>query len=369
MGILNATSTLFTREMLIFKKNLKTNIIRSVMFPLIFILILGSIGNTPKNVPIAVVNYDNSPSSISFINQLEAGSALTVVSTTNQQDAMSMLQSGRVTAVVIIPSGFSSPSVSSPNIFVYTDLSSSASAAIATSVIASTAAHFNVNLPGSPQSSGLTVTTNAAYGATSNTQSFTVAGILIMVATFGAVFGGGVTLLTDRELGNLKAFMITPINKFAILLSKVLYGTVQSVFSAYVALVIGLLYGAGVVSGIGGLIEILWFVLLSGFGFSALSIAMAVRTKQVQTFQLVAQTIVMPLSFLGGSLVPTSSLPAFLGPLIAIDPLTYAVNAVRDVMIKGYLPFSVFVADSVILITFSIVMLALSAIMFKGMNE
>ena len=75
MGMLDDTWTLFTREMLIFKKNLGVSIARSVIFPLIFILILGSIGNTPRNVPIAVVNYDNGPSSFSFINQLEAGSS------------------------------------------------------------------------------------------------------------------------------------------------------------------------------------------------------------------------------------------------------------------------------------------------------
>lgn len=356
--------------MLIFRKNLRANVIRSVMFPVIFILIMGSLGNTPKNVPIAVVNYDNGQSSFNFINQLQAGSSLNVISATNQQDAMSMLQAGRVAAVVVIPSGFSNTALSSPNIFVYTDLSSSTSAAVASGVISSTAARFNARQTiNNQQGSGLLVSTNAAYGAASNTQSFTVAGILIMVATFGAVFGGGVTLLTDRELGNLKAFLITPINKFAILFSKVMYGTVQSVFSAYVALAIGLLYGASIVTGIGGLVEILWFVLLSGFGFSAISIAMAVRTKQVQTYQIVAQTIVMPMSFLGGAFVPTTSLPSFLYPLTVINPLTYAVNAVRSIMLKGYLPIGVFVLDSAILIAFAVVMLALSAVLFKGVNE
>ena len=368
--MLDDTWNLFTREMLIFKKNLKASVARSVMFPLIFILLLGSIGNTPKNVPIAVVNYDNGPNSFRFINLLEAGSMLNVVSASNQQQAMALLQEGSVVAVVILPGGFSSPTVSSPSIFVYIDASSAASAGIASSVIGSTASGFNMgqaNLV--PLKAGLSVSTNIAYGATSNTTSFTVAGILIMVATFGAVFGGGVTLLTDRELGNLKAFLITPINKFSILLSKVLYGTVQSVFSAYVALGIGLLYGATIVSGIGGLLEILWFVLLAGFGFSAISIAMAVRTKQIQTYQLVAQTIVMPMSFLGGAFVPVTSLPASIYPLTTLDPLTYAVNAVRGIMIKGYLPLGVFAFDSAVLIAFAVIMLALSAILFKDINE
>jgi hypothetical protein len=51
MSLLGDTSTLFLREMLIFKKNLRVNLIRSLIFPIIFILLLGSFGSTPKNVP------------------------------------------------------------------------------------------------------------------------------------------------------------------------------------------------------------------------------------------------------------------------------------------------------------------------------
>lgn len=190
-----------------------------------------------------------------------------------------------------------------------------------------------------------------------------------MVAIFGAVFGGGFTVLSDRELGNLKAFMITPVNKFSVVLSKVLYGTVQSLLSAYIALGIGLLYGAHIASGFGGLVEILWFVFLAGFGFSGLAIAMAVRTKQTQTYGILAQTITLPLSFLGGAFVPISSLPALLYPITIVNPVTYAVNAVRDIMIKGYLPLSAFFSNSVILLVFAVVTLAIAYVLFKGANE
>ena len=117
------------------------------------------------------------------------------------------------------------------------------------------------------------------------------------------------------------------------------------------------------------MLEILWFVLLAGFGFSAIAIAMAVSTKQMQTYGMVAQTIVLPLSFLGGAFVPVSSLPALLYPITIVNPVTYAVNAVRDVMIKGYLPSSAFFSDSVILLVFAVVMLAIAYVLFKGANE
>ena len=97
--------------------------------------------------------------------------------------------------------------------------------------------------------------------------------------------------------------------------------------------------------------------------------SLAIRMKQTQTYALVAQVVSLPLSFLAGALVPVSSLPAFLAPLAAFNPLTYAVNAVRDIMLKGSLPIGAFLVDSTILIAFSIVMLAISVLLFKNINE
>jgi ABC-2 type transport system permease protein len=368
MSIFEDAVTLFTREMLIFKKNIGPSVARTIIFPVIFILLLGSIGNIPKHVPIAVVNYDNGAGSLNFINMLTSGEALSVTSLTNQQEAMSLLAQGSIAAVVVIPSGFSSSA--SSKIFLYVDASSSASSAVASSVVSGAAATLNAKLvPMNAQGEGVSVVTNPAYGATSNNTSFTVAGILVLVATTGAIFSGGFTMLSDRELGNLKAFLITPINKLSILLSKVFYGTFQSAFSAYAALAIGILYGASIASGFVGMLEILWFIFLVGFGFSAIAISLAVRMKQVQTYALVAQVVSLPMSFLAGALVPVSSLPPFLAPFAAVNPLTYAVNAVRDIMLKGSLPMGAFVMDSTILIAFAAVMLALSVLLFKGVNE
>lgn len=370
MSLAGDTYALFLREMLIFKKNIAANLARSIIFPVVFILLLSSFGTTPKNVPIAVVNYANGPLTLNLVNALEAGGSLNVISTTTQQQAMTMLANGQVAAVLVIPSGFSGGG-GSRGIFVYIDSSSSSSAAVATGTINKVAAQFGAtaSIQQNPSTSGVPVQTNYVYGATSNSVSFSVAGILVMVAIFGSIFGSGFTLLSDRELGNLKAFMTTPIDKNAILLSKILYGTVQSTISAYVALAIGLLYGATIASGLVGFFGILWFVVLANVGFSSLAIVLASRAKQLQTYALIGQTVTMPLSFLGGALVPITSLPAFLIPITIVNPVTYAVNAVRDVMVKGFITPSTFIFSSLILIVFSGVMIALSFVMFRDMTD
>jgi ABC-2 type transport system permease protein len=364
MSLLEDTYTLLLREMLIFKKNLATNMIRSLIFPLIFIFLLGSFGNSPKNVPVAVVNYDNGLGALNFINALQAGNGLKVVAQTTQQQAMNLLSQGSVAGVVIIPSGFSQGTATS--VYVYLDNSQPQSTGVVSATVKSVAAQLHASSETLTGQNAVSVVTDYTYGASSNYLSFVVGGLIVMVASFGAVFSSGFTLLSDRQLGNLKAFLTTPINHLSILLSKITYGTFQSILSAYIGLIIGLLYGATIAAGLIGFIELLWIVFLVGLGFSALAIAMAARMKQLQTYALVAQTLTMPLAFLGGAFVPVTLLPSFLLPIVKINPLTYAVNAVRDIMIKGSLPITTLITTSAILLAFTGVMIGLAYIFFKN---
>lgn len=366
MGLINDTYTLFLREMLIFKKNIAMNLGRSTIFPLLFILLLGSFGSSPKNVPIAVVNYASGPAALNFINLLQSGNGVNIVTETTQQQAMTLLSSSSVAAVVVIPSGFSTSRGSQSVIHVYLDNSQPQSAAVVNAQVSTAAAHLSATAAQDPP---VSVMTNYASGAGSNYLSFVIGGILVMVAAFGAVFSAGFTVLSDRQLGNLKAFLTTPINRLAVLLSKISYGTFQSVFSAYVGLALGLLYGAKVAAGLTGFLELIWIIFLVGLGFGSLAIALAAKMKDFQTYALVGQTLVLPLSFLGGAFVPVTLLPKFLLPIVYADPLTYAVNAVRDIMIKGSLPLTLLISTSIILLAFSLIMVGLAYIFFRDTSK
>jgi ABC-2 type transport system permease protein len=371
MSLIGDTYTLFVREMLIFKKNIRVNLPRAIIFPVIFIILLGSFGSTPKNVPVAIVNNGNNPAALNFINLLQSSSTIKVVSQTTQQGAMNLLSSGTVAGIVVIPSGFAGGQNS--NVYLYLDNSQPESAEVISAIVNETAAQSGANIEASKVSGGkrsiVSVVSNYVFGAKSNYLSFVVGGILVMVASFGGIFSAGFTLLSDRELGNLKAFLMTPINKFSVLLSKIAYGTFQSLLSAYIGLAIGLLYGATISAGVIGLIELIWIIFLVGLGFSALAIALAARVKQIQTYALVGQTVAMPLSFLGGAFVPANLLPKFLMPLVVINPVTYAVNAVRDIMIKGALPLNTLISTSVILLIFTGVMMFFAYLLFRNAGE
>ncbi len=370
--MLEDTYTLFLREMLIFKKSIVANFLRALIFPIMFIIFMSAAGGTPKNVPIAVVNYDNGPIALSFINQLQAGSNIKIISYTTQQQAMGLLSQGSIDAVVVIPKGFSSNATS--DVYVYLDGSQPQSADVVSNFITLLAAKFDTRVafqsaPRSAAPGTVSILSNYVYGAGNNYKSYAVGGIIIMVAAFGSVFGTGFTILSDRQLGNLKAFIIAPIRRSAILLSKIMYGTMQSVFSAYIGLGVGLLFGAKITTGALGFVELLWIILLTSLGFGALSVALASRIKQLQTYALISLTVTLPLSFIGGAFIPINLLPPFLQSTVIVNPTYYAINAVRDIMIKGSLPLNILVVDSLALILFAIIMTIIAAILFRQTSE
>src|SRR6185503_18577149 len=61
----------------------------------------------------------------------------------------------------------------------------------------------------------------------------------------------------------------------------------------------------------------------------------AAARNELQAVQFVP-LVLLPQVFLSGLLIPVDQLPQYLGPISALLPLTYANEALRSVMIKGY---------------------------------
>jgi ABC-2 type transport system permease protein len=367
MGNIEDTLTLYKREMLIFKSHLRTNIIRSIMFPLIIILFLGSIGSSSFGIKVAIVNYANNPESFAFMNSLVSNRAVSIQSITTQTDALNMLSGGSITAVVVILPSFPKTSNGNPSIDIYYSNSNFAATGTAIPFIEQEAASFGSGSSSqASQSANGNVSVRPLYGTASSYKVFLIGGIVGMVAAFGTVFGGGISIITDRQLGNLKSFLIAPINSISIVMSKILSGTTQSLLYIILALIIGLLDGASIAMGWVGLGWILLLGVLISLGFAGITTVIASRIEKVEVYAIVANIIVMPMWFLSGAFFPSTSLPTFMQPLATYNPMTYATQGVRDVMMIGYYPLSHMIIDLSALGAFVVVGILLSILLFKN---
>ena len=138
------------------------------------------------------------------------------------------------------------------------------------------------------------------------------------------------SLVWDRELGFLREMMIAPVSRTSILLGKCLGGASiaasQGVILLALAGLVGVPYDPLLIVGAVGLLVLLAFTV------SAFGVLVAVTIKQAQSFTWVMQLVVFPMFFLSGALYPVDGLPAWLQVLNRINPLTYAVDAMRHLV-------------------------------------
>jgi ABC-2 type transport system permease protein len=176
--------------------------------------------------------------------------------------------------------------------------------------------------------SGLNSLSAASTGGV-DLKTFIFPGVLCVAVLFTAMVSAA-SLVWDRELGFLQEMLIAPVSRTSIVVGKCLGGATiaasQGVIVLALAGLVDVPYDPVLLVGAFGLL-----VLLS-FTVTAFGMLVAVTIKQAQTFTWVMQMVVFPIVFLSGALYPVAGLPAWLEALNRINPLTYAVDAMRHLV-------------------------------------
>lgn len=164
-------------------------------------------------------------------------------------------------------------------------------------------------------------------GAGVDLRTFMFPGVLAMSVMFTALFSAA-SIVWDREFGFMREMLVAPVSRSAIVLGKCLGGAAVATFQGVVILALAGLVGVPYSPIL--LLTLLGELLLLAFTLTALGLMMAARITNMQTFFAIIQMALMPMFFLSGALFPLSSLPAWLGILTRINPLTYAVDPMRQ---------------------------------------
>ena len=157
-------------------------------------------------------------------------------------------------------------------------------------------------------------------------RTFMFPGVLAMTVLFTSIFSA-VSIVWDREFGFLREMMVAPVRRGAVIFGKAAGGATIATLQGFIMLLL-----AGLVHVPYSPVMILTLtaeMALVAFALTAFGAMIASRMQQVESFQVVMQLFVMPLFFLSGAVFPITSLPGWLSVLTKVDPLTYAVDAMR----------------------------------------
>ena len=157
---------------------------------------------------------------------------------------------------------------------------------------------------------------------------FLGAGVIVFTAFSGAL-NAGLPVMFDREVGFLNRPLVAPLrSRSSIVLASVLYITVLSLLQSLAIMITAALLGFGWPGG-AGLLLVVATLLLLVFAVTALSLGMAFALPG--HIELIAVIFVanLPLLFASTALAPLSFMPAWLGWLAALNPLTFAIEPIR----------------------------------------
>ena len=194
-------------------------------------------------------------------------------------------------------------------------------------------------------------------------QKFIFPGILCMSVIFSAVFFGSY-IIWDRKFDFLKSVMVAPVSRGTIFTGKTLGGMTNSLIQTAILLMVGVIMGIPLTPL--AIVETAFVILLLSFALTSLGLTIGSYMTSLEGFQMIVSFVVFPLFFLSGALFPLDNLPSWLSILTTIDPATYSVDALRQVILGiGSKPL---VTDISILALYTIGLGLLGTLSFRRMK-
>jgi ABC-2 type transport system permease protein len=164
--------------------------------------------------------------------------------------------------------------------------------------------------------------------------AFMTPGVLAQSVLFISIFYG-ISIVWERDLGIVQKFLVSPTPRTAIVAGKALSAGLRSLSQALIVFILAFVLGVGITGNPINILLVILVVLLAAAIFATLSLIIACMVKTRDRFMGIGQMITMPLFFASNAIYPISLMPDWLKFIAYGNPLTYAVDALRGLMITG----------------------------------
>jgi ABC-2 type transport system permease protein len=335
------------------------------------IVILSLVGylmrNQSQSVSNAVVNVDGGPLATSISNRLVSGPGS--FRSISPADAEASLRAGDIDAYVLLPEGLEA-NLAQGRVVIELHREGTqpgsgqvAGAALQRALEAELAAHTGgLGVPPAP---ALEIRSTYLHGGSGLDQLDYFGAAFIGFVVFFLVFiVTSISFLRERSQGTLERLMALPLRRPEIVGGYVLGLTLVALVQGALVLAFSLLvlrvYNAGN--------PLLVFLLEALLSLAAVNLgiflSMFARTE-FQAIQFIPLVIV-PQVLLSGILFPVSSEPQLLRYVSDALPLTYAVDGLREVMIRGAgLGSPTFLRDAAVMLGFALLMVAAASLSLR----
>jgi len=176
------------------------------------------------------------------------------------------------------------------------------------------------------------------FAGESNFTQFMFPGVIGMAVLMGS-FMGGVSVVWDREFGFLKEVLVAPISRASVAMGKTLGAATIALLQGLLILSFAPLVGVHI--SVHTALTVLALMFLLAICMGSFGVLLATRIRTMEAFQAVMQMLMFPMVFLSGVFFPLQGLPTWMEILVKINPATYAITTIRQVIL-GASPDSAF---------------------------
>ncbi|ADQ65968.1 multidrug ABC transporter permease [Halogeometricum borinquense DSM 11551] len=165
---------------------------------------------------------------------------------------------------------------------------------------------------------------------------------IVIQSALAAAAVSGIGLVDDIETGMFEKILVSPMNRGAMFLGKVLSEVVRIAIQTAIILALGyamlFLQSAASVetylqTGAIGAIGIVGIAVIFGGVFMAYSNIVALVTRDREATIMIANLLTFPLLFVSSAFLPLSVLPGWIRTFAVFNPITYGVDAIRALML------------------------------------
>jgi ABC-2 type transport system permease protein len=316
----------------------KTAMFFTIAFPIILILVFGTIFMSQDNVSfhLCVQDLDHTHSSAHLVETLKLNGKFKITNVDPAINATQYVRDNNVNLVLIIPKDyekslnqsieFDDPSASVTITYIYDP--SSSSVFTKTQILNSVFAVINQEVSG--KSPFIRTAEKSILTKKYRFIEFFIPGIIAMSVMTLSLFGT-VNVNTElRQKGIIRKLSTTPITHTDWILSNILYQFIVAVIST-----IAMLLVSYAVFNVSLHIDawLLAFIVLDVFAFVGIGMILTRFAKEAQSAAAAANAISFPMMFLSGSFFPIELMPGFLQKFAKILPLYYVNEGLRASMV------------------------------------
>src|SRR3990170_5888972 len=165
--------------------------------------------------------------------------------------------------------------------------------------------------------------------------AFAAPGIIMMNA-FSSALQSGVTMVDDFQSGFMDKVLVTPARRSSILLGRMMADAVRIIVQSVILISLALPIGAVASNGIGGVAAVIGIIAFFGLAWAGISHSIGLRTKNQQAVFSAGFLLTFPLMFMSTMMMPDSFMKDWIREVSKYNPISFAVNAIRSLMILSF---------------------------------